>query len=80
MKTETSPGGPVESAFGPTIGLLGAAVKAQRLMDRAALLSEMALIAGIEGRESNAKVFSREAAKLREQAAAVQGPFVVPKP
>jgi hypothetical protein len=56
-------------------GLVSAGCRAQKLMDRAAALSDIALDAGVAGRGREANVISAEAAKCRRDAQALLDPY-----
>jgi hypothetical protein len=70
--------GGCQHAVRPLDGILPAAVAAQRLMDRAALLSDFALDLALAGEGKSANTISGEAAKLRRQAEQLMEPWKGP--
>lgn len=58
----------------PMIGLMPLALRAQKLMDQAEMLSDLALdVASQAGRERDANVISAEATRRRREAEAISG-------
>lgn len=78
METKPTPSGPVDRPVGRLCGIVAAAWRAEKLMRQAGALSELALDAGLDGREREANVMSLEAAKRRQEAADLLAPYKPP--